>query len=248
MKHPFFISSASISWILVAVLLLNTGGCSRYVVPISEKKRTKIASANGFVPNADTMLRSMEKELAYYGIRNGDCIADVGAGSGWFEGVLTIKYDSLKIDAVDVKAYHIRESGPTIEEFIKLRSTPNTNVLTFKKGKNKSTQLPKHKYDKVIVRQTFHHFEHKAEMLADLRRIMKVSGKLYVYEPVAVTSEYFRQGKCYHFAPSDLLHIFSKNGFKLVEEFDLTGNPGNVPPWIEVRKEDIIPMRIYVFE
>ena len=126
---------------LIGTFLLFTGACSHYILPKTEKQRTKIASANGFVPNLDTILSSMETELEYYGIRNGESIADVGAGSGWFEGVLLLKYDSLKIDAVDVKAIHVRESGPTIEEFLKLRTTPNTNILTFKKGRKKKANL-----------------------------------------------------------------------------------------------------------
>lgn len=234
--------------VLLGIFLGYSGGCTRYVIPPNEKQCQRIAKDNGFIPDADSMLRSMESEFSVYDLKAGEIIADIGAGSGWFEGVCILKYDSLHIDAVDVEAYHVREAKPTIEEFSKLRKTPNSNTVNFLKGKKKSTGLKRAFYHKVIVRHTFHHFDHKTEMLSDIKAILKPGGRLYIYEPISEKSEYFREGKCFHYTREDLLKIFHSNGFKLVSEHKLLGNPGNVPPWIEVRTEDIIPMRIYVFE
>ncbi|MCC7302346.1 MAG: methyltransferase domain-containing protein [Bacteroidia bacterium] len=235
------------SLVLLTVLFFSGAGCTKYVIPPSQEECTRIAQNNGFVPDATLMIRAMEQEFSIYDFHPGEWVADIGAGSGWFEGVCALEFDSLRIDAVDVYASHVKESKPTIEEFVKLRKSPNTNNIQFVKGKKKGTGLPLAAYDKVILRQTFHHFEKKDAMLKDIRRIMEADGKLYVYEPVSERSEYFRGGKCFHYTREDLLRIFERNGFKLVAEHKLLGNPGNVPPWIDVRTEDIIPMCIYVF-
>ncbi len=45
----------------------------------------------------------------------------------------------------------------------------------------------------------------------------------------------------------DLLRVFEKLNFKLVEIHDHNGNPGNVPPWINASQNEISPMSIFVF-
>ncbi|MEP6734971.1 MAG: class I SAM-dependent methyltransferase, partial [Chryseolinea sp.] len=49
-------------------------------------------------------------------------------------------------------------------------------------GKEKSTLLPLNTFDKVIIRNSFHHFSYPDDMLRNCKALLKDGGKLFIVD------------------------------------------------------------------
>ncbi|PCH69757.1 MAG: hypothetical protein COC01_00720 [Bacteroidetes bacterium] len=144
--------------------------------------------------NAQTKLRDLNlddfrelhrvcdrNEIAKYDLNPNDVIVDIGFGKyASLLKHLVLYYDSLIIYAEEIDSYYIDSAHKYIGKYLKHRIAPNTNTLKLVIGTKTNTNLPSATFDKVILRNTFHHMSKQAEMLQDIHRIMKLEGKLYV--------------------------------------------------------------------
>jgi ubiquinone/menaquinone biosynthesis C-methylase UbiE len=195
----------------------------------------------GYNTDREMLHNSLREELGVYDFKPGETIADIGFGSGWLEGVIINFYDSLNIYAQDIDKYNIRTADYVFKKYLELRPTPNTNKITVVKGKKDSTGLPKNHFDKIIIRETFHHFKEKEKMLQDIAGLLKTNGRLFILEPVTEET-YFNNTFCktFHYNKKDIEQFFSAAGFKLISEHRRA-----TAPWWDDRN---LPMVIYGFE
>lgn len=231
----------------IMITLFISGALSCGLFKSSGKTGVMIIPDNGFVPDADSMLNAAMPELSIYDLRAKETIADIGFGPGWLEGIVLLHYDSITIYAEEIDRYSLKMLDRHVNKYLELRKTPNTNKLIKVKGRKTATSLPEDSFDRVIVRETFHHFSRPDEMLQDIRKILKQNGKLFVYEPDVNKTFYDKNDKAMNYSREDILKIFADNKFNLLEEHNLRGNPGNMPPWCTLRKQDVVPKKIYVF-
>jgi tetratricopeptide (TPR) repeat protein len=122
--------------------------------------------------------------LTDFQLKSGDIVADVGAASGWVEGVLSVLIDSVTfyIEDVDTSYSNLSEFNKVINYYSKVRETPQTNSFYFFTGTLKNTNLPDNTFDKIILSNTFHEFSYKGTMLDDIRTKLKHNGKLIIQE------------------------------------------------------------------
>jgi SAM-dependent methyltransferase len=203
--------------------------------------------ACGYTTNTAKMFSSTNSELSVYDIQPKEVIAEIGFGTGWLTGVMLIRYDSLTYYANDIDEASLKAIDPITKKYLGLRKTPNTNTLIVVKGTTTRTNLPENTFDKIIVREAFHHFESPNDMLQDIKKLLKSNGKLFVYEPNVEKTFFSNECGSNNYSKADILKFFSENNFSLVSEHDLLDSPGNIPSWYARSQDKIKPKKIFVF-
>jgi ubiquinone/menaquinone biosynthesis C-methylase UbiE len=202
---------------------------------------------SGYIENREQILVKGHEEIQNYKIENKDVIADIGSGTGWLEGYFAIAYDTLTIYAEDIDKRSLKNLPLVVEKYTTLDHSSAKNTYHYVLGENTKSNLPDDHFDKIIVRETFHHFEDKDAMLRDLHRKLKCDGRICVYEPYVDKKTYSELCQTYLLDKTEILSYFEKNNFVLEEEKRLSGNPGNVPPWIILTADQIEEKVIYTF-
>ncbi len=156
------------------------------------------------------------KELEVYKIQNGMTVAEIGAGNGTFSLLLGLVYDSLHIFVNDLRETAVFYASA---KTYRCKSKKTSNKFDFVFGKKKSTGLPKAAVDKVIIRNSFHHFSHKKQMLASIKQSLKSGGSLYIFDPIILPDEKPSCDKT--LALKQLKKEIAKGGFEIVEELSL---------------------------
>lgn len=107
------------------------------------------------------------------GLREGEVVADVGAGSGYFTvRVARAVGPTGRVYAVDVSPDMIRHLGRRV-----LRDERLQNVVPVL-AEADDPLLPDASVDRVLLVNTWHHIEGRASYLAHLRRMLKPGGQV----------------------------------------------------------------------
>jgi ubiquinone/menaquinone biosynthesis C-methylase UbiE len=87
-------------------------------------------------------------------------------------------------------------------------------------GQESSSLLPLNTFDKIIIRNTFHHFSSPDEMLRNCKEVLKDRGKLFIVDILA--DEANGTPACNrHLTRKTFLNYLARNGFVLSDETDL---------------------------
>jgi len=149
-------------------------------------------------------------------IQKHDVVADIGSGEGWLDAAFGIYVDSAQFYLEDIDSSLVKSKKLTeaLTAFGNMRGKPISSVYRRTIGTEKATGLPANTFDKVLLIDSFHHFNFREEMLADLFRILKAGGKLVVYDPVArKEGEKYRLCKKKIYTESQITDAMSKAGF-----------------------------------
>ena len=151
--------------------------------------------------------------VAASGVKPGMTVADIGAGTGLFTMLFA---DAVKpggnVVAVDISPAFVEY----IQQTAKKRRVRNvTAVLT----DGVDVPLPEASVDLAYLSDVYHHFEHPAETLASIRKVLKPGGRMVVvdYERIpgvtpAARLEHLRLDK------KTAISEIEAAGFSLVEE------------------------------
>lgn len=157
-------------------------------------------------------------EFGYYGMQDGMRIAEIGAGHGFASMVVASSFDSLDFY---INELHQRKLFIMNARFDYTQSILPGNRISFVEGEPKDCAIPNDSLDVVFMRETFHHFKHRPEMLASIRQRLVPTGRLIVRERLrgfttcgAATTR------------DDIVAAITTNGFTLTQEVEL--QPGNI--------------------
>jgi ubiquinone/menaquinone biosynthesis C-methylase UbiE len=117
-----------------------------------------------------------ERIAAVTGVRPGQHVADIGAGSGLFTLLFAEKVGSEgRVVAVDIV--------PAFLERIRQRAADagRQNVQTVL-ATERSSELPPASVDLAFICDTYHHFEYPQQTLASIHRALKPDGELVLVE------------------------------------------------------------------
>jgi len=155
---------------------------------------------------------SLYKELDFYNLQEEDIIVDIGAGFGTLGALL------LKANFTDyIYMTETNSLKRAVMKRINKAYFTNGPALKIVKGKKKSVNI-KVKADKIIVRNSFHHFKKKEKMLKSIKSIMDAGTELLIYERI-ITAEDPNPTGCKLYMDHDLiLQYFEDAGFSLKEE------------------------------
>jgi len=156
----------------------------------------------------------IDETIAKLRLKPGDIVADIGAGSGLFEGPLAKAVTSGgKIYAVDIDQGLLDNIDKRTKEF------QITNVQTVL-GKFADPHLPARDVDLAFIDDVLHHIEDRAGYLKNLVGYLKPSGRIAVIEFIPSKGGHQNQPEL-QITKEQGTAWMAAAGMKPVEEFDL---------------------------
>jgi ubiquinone/menaquinone biosynthesis C-methylase UbiE len=111
------------------------------------------------------------------GLRPGDAVADIGAGTGLFTQLFAEQVGPKgTVYAVDI--------GPAFLKYIAKQAEKHGHegVITTVLNTQDSAMLPSDAISIVFICDTYHHFENPEKMLASIHRALRPSGRLIIID------------------------------------------------------------------
>lgn len=155
--------------------------------------------------------------------RPGEFVADIGAGNGYIEAMLSMFHDSITFYIQDIDSSVC--NGDIIKEVVSfyqdVNGKPFTNQFITVNGTDTETNLPKNTFDKVFMMWTYSYLKYPKVFISDVRNDLKDDGLLYVINPAVEESEYtktLQEKYGWNVSPiekqiNDIIHC----GFELVQ-------------------------------
>ncbi|MFD1608718.1 class I SAM-dependent methyltransferase [Oceanobacillus luteolus] len=144
------------------------------------------------------------KIIKDFGVGEGDIVADLGAGNGFFTIPLAEKTKTI-VYAVDIE--------PKMLELLKERAKKaNIDNIQYVLSDLEEIKLDDHSVDKAVISLVLHELPNLQQALKEVKRILKSGGQLYLLEWEEVESE---MGPPLHerISSSDMIEILKKQGF-----------------------------------
>ncbi len=145
-------------------------------------------------------------------VKEGEVIADIGAGSGYFSFRFAHHVGSMgRIYAVDISPDMIRYLNRRI------RDTGVKNVITVLSDPD-DPLLPDASVDRFFICDTWHHIDNKAKYLGLMKKMLKTGGQVVMIDfqkrdlPIGPPVEM-------KISRQDLLRQMQESGFHLVKEY-----------------------------
>ena len=111
------------------------------------------------------------------GLRPGDAVADIGAGTGLFTQLFAEQVGPKgTVYAVDI--------GPAFLKYItgQAKKLGHQHVVKTVLNTQDSTELPAGSIDVAFICDTYHHFDHPEKMLASIHRALRPGGRLVIID------------------------------------------------------------------
>jgi ubiquinone/menaquinone biosynthesis C-methylase UbiE len=166
--------------IVTSALTLAAAAAAPPREPLNERFRKPDLDVKAWVdrfekPGREVFDRRREI-VAAVGLRPGNAVADVGAGTGLFTMLFS------QAVGPDGKVYAVDIAPRFLEHISKrARAAGATNVQVVR-GTDISIELPPASVDRVFLCDTYHHFEHPQSSLASIRRALRPGGELVVVD------------------------------------------------------------------
>ena len=157
---------------------------------------------------------SLFTEFQEYGIADGMRVAEIGAGSGIISILLGTVYKNMTIYVNDLDGDFIRYLNGKIK---RTRCIDPTNQMVVVKGKKKNTGLEGKALDVILIRDTFHHFSKKPEMIRSIKRSLQPGGTVVLVETLPeLDTDSVYCGLA--LSKSQILELMEAGGFSLTGE------------------------------
>jgi len=157
---------------------------------------------------------SPERVIKSLAVQEGQTIADIGAGGGYF----TLEFagqvgNTGKVYAVDIKLRYL--------DFIKRQSKKRgLDNIVFVLATGDEMKLPEAGLDLVFARNVFHHLHESAKYFQNLKRFLKPTGKVAIIEQKP-KGRFSFVGMFKHYTSFDvILREMEKVGYFLDGSFD----------------------------
>jgi arsenite methyltransferase len=164
-------------WILLPTLLLSQEIQKQKT---AQEIRKMHQDSNAYIAMLENPQRDAEQKpdevLASLGLKKGETIADIGAGSGYFSFRLANKVGSGgRIYAVDINPDLVLHMNRRI------RDTKVKNVTTILSDPG-DPLLAAASIDRFFICNTWHHVENRPQYLALMKKILKPGGQIIVLD------------------------------------------------------------------
>jgi len=154
-----------------------------------------------------------ERVVAALGIRPGDRVADLGAGSGYFtERLAHAVGPGGKVYAVDID----EAMNEYLRERLARAGIDNVEVIL---GRFADPLLPDAGVDLVLVADTYHHLDERPTYFRSLRRDLTPRGRVAVIDFDSRKATFMRIVG-HTTARDELLREMEEAGYEVAEEFD----------------------------
>jgi ubiquinone/menaquinone biosynthesis C-methylase UbiE len=156
-------------------------GPTSYAAEMNNKFTNPQADVQEFVNQWESQSRDVYVKrhdiVRAVGLRPGDRVADIGAGTGLFTFLFADQVGAKgTVYAVDI--------APAFVKYIseQARQRKQEGIVKPLLNTPESAELPADSIDVAFICDTYHHFEHPESMLASIRRAMRREGRLVVID------------------------------------------------------------------
>jgi SAM-dependent methyltransferase len=117
--------------------------------------------------------------------KKGEIIADIGAGNGYLEAMLSIFNDSLTffIQDIDTSVCNQKKINEVVNFYQDIIGRPFTNKFLATQGADNETNLPNDTLDKIFMLWTYQYFKNPKAIMTDLKFKLKNDGLMYIINP-----------------------------------------------------------------
>ena len=158
------------------------------------------------------------KEIRALQFKPNDVIAEIGAGPGYFEQNLSKFCNNLTVYVTEIDSASISKLDTKLQ-LLDLYDDKNIQYITVL-GDEKNSQLSPALFDKIIIKNTFHHFTYPNEMLQDIKGILKKNGSIYIID---ILMDEVEKPECsLYLKRAEFLKYFIDNGYTLIKETPLS--------------------------
>ena len=117
--------------------------------------------------------------------KNGEIIADIGAGNGYLEGMLSLFFDSLTfyIQDIDTSICNKSAVNKVVDFYKNLKNKPFNNKFIAINGTDTTSNLPDNICNKILMVYTYQYIKKPKAFIQDVRKKLKNDGLFYVVNP-----------------------------------------------------------------
>ncbi len=117
--------------------------------------------------------------------KSGETVADIGAGNGYIEAMLSIFHDSLTfyIQDIDSTVCNQKAIKEVVSFYQNVKEQPILNKFITVIGSDNRTNLPNDIFDKILMLWTYQYLKNPKGIMTDLRLKLKDDGLLYIINP-----------------------------------------------------------------
>ncbi len=196
------------------VLILLVSGCS------SPERNSKYLDPNCDAQIWNTGLETPEKDVVFFKkdiishlpLKTGDHVADIGAGTGQFEKLLSEKVGHLgKIYAIEVAPSFI----PYMKDRFQKEGLNNVEVV---RSLSDKTTLKDKSVNLALIIDSYHHFDYPVKMLKDIKNILRPNGHLVIVDLRKEPGARRWVNEHMHLTRDDIIKEVTDNGFKFLRE------------------------------
>jgi ubiquinone/menaquinone biosynthesis C-methylase UbiE len=156
-------------------------GPSHYPAEMNKKFAAPNADIGQFVERFENEARDIYAKrqgiTRTVGLRPGDTVADIGAGTGLFTQLFAEQVGPRgTVYAVDI--------GPAFLKYIagQAKKLGHEHIVKTVLNSQDSSELPADSIDVAFICDTYHHFEHPEKMLASIHRALRPGGRLVLID------------------------------------------------------------------
>jgi SAM-dependent methyltransferase len=168
--------------LIITFFFLNLLSCK------SPAKKESMQPYEGYplIGNIDTIKQTLAGRcLDTIRFIKGETIADIGAGNGYLEGMLSVFNDSLTfyIQDIDTSVCNQRAVDRVVDFYKKIIIRPFTCRFFVVNGSDIESNLPDKTFDKILILYTYQYFKYPKIFITDLKQKLKPHGRLYLVNP-----------------------------------------------------------------
>lgn len=145
----------------------------------------ELVAAGVLTPDSAYSVRTAQPriapELALYDLQDGQAVAEIGAGTGWFALWLAATLPNSPVYVNEIDVLITQSIAAKIADHPAVFGRDRVRAVL---GKKNSTGLPPASCDRIIVRNAFHHFKRMNRMLVSIEEALRPGGVLFVAEPL----------------------------------------------------------------
>lgn len=118
--------------------------------------------------------------------KKGEIIADIGAGNGYIEAMLSLFHDSLTfyIQDIDTAVCNQKAIDEVVDFYQEVHGRPFTNTFIVVNGTDTETNLPDSIFDKILMIRTYLYLKEPRKFIQEVRENLKDDGLFYVINPL----------------------------------------------------------------
>src|SRR5262245_39438876 len=203
---------------LVLVLLLAAAAPVPAQIPVGDQRRPAPVMGVGGADWLERPGRDEEQKpdeiIRTMGLRNGDVVADLGAGTGYFTRRLA------KAVAPSGRVYAVDIQPEMLELLEKNAAKAGLTNVTAVLGTEDDPKLPEGALDWILLVDVYHEFQQPAPMLRKMRSALKSTGRvaLVEYRLDGTTAAHIRPE--HRMTPEQVLAEWEPAGFRLVKRYE----------------------------